>query len=159
MVSDIIIRVKCEPYLIRFFETLYGQSPIKFPKNSNFNTYLDVFLDKTPLDFKIPEYGDHTLEILLPTFERKDIRTFNYLSPKRQEIFTKELWKFFKITFRSEISKSVLMGLDRKDAIELFIEKFNLSQDCWDFMEKDFQRYLKMRLMRKSRRLNKISAV
>ena len=42
MASDIIIQVKCEPYMIKFLETLYGPSPISFPKKSNFNALLDA---------------------------------------------------------------------------------------------------------------------
>lgn len=159
MASQIILRVKCEPYLVKFLETLYGPSPISFPKNSNFNTILDVFLDKAPFDYHEPEYGVNTLKIQLPYFEHKDIRSYNYLSPKKQTAFVKEIWKYFKITYRSEIAKCIVMGLDRQDAIEIFIEKYNLSLDCWDFMEKDFQRYLKLRAMRRLRRTNKNSAV
>jgi len=159
MASQIIIRIKCEPYLIRFVETLYGPSPISFPKNSNFNTLLDVFLDKPPLDHIEQDYGESTLSIQLPYFDNKDIRSYNYLSAKKQAAFVKELWKFFKITYRGYISKLIVAGLDRQDAIEIFIEKYDLSLDCWDFMEKDFQRYLTLRSMRRLRRTNKSSAV
>ncbi|MFZ4523268.1 MAG: hypothetical protein ACOYNC_16285 [Bacteroidales bacterium] len=145
MASQIILRVKCESYLVRFLETMYGKSPISFPKKSNFNTILDVFLDRPPLDYLEQDFGGSTLAILLPYFEQKDIRSYNYLSETKQRIFVKEIWKFFKITYRGEIAKYVVMGLDRQDSIQLFIEKYDLSHDCWDFLEKDFQRYVKMR--------------
>ncbi len=145
MASQTIIRVSCEPYLIKFLETLYGPSPIVFPKNSNFNTILDVFLDKPPIDYKEPERTEKMLEIRLPYFENKNVLFNYYLSPTKQRILIKELWKFFKITFRSEISKHIVLGLDRQDAIQIFIEKYDLSQDNCDFLEKDFQRYVKLR--------------
>ena len=145
MASEITLRVKCEPYLVKFLETLYGKSPVSFPKKSNFNAILDVFLEKQPLEYHEPDYGASTLIVLLPYFEQKDIRSYNYLSPIKQRIFIKEIWKFFKITYRGEIAKYVVMGLDRQDSLDLFIEKYNLSLDCWDFLEKDFQRYVKLR--------------
>ena len=158
MASDIIIQVKCEPYMIKFLETLYGPSPISFPKKSNFNALLDVMLGKPPFNYTQADYGDKCLTIMLPYFENKDIRSFNYLTPRKQEAFIKEIWKFFKISYRCEIAKYVVLGLDRKDAIELFIEKYNLSLDCWDFLEKDFQRYRSLRSYHKLFRKNKSSA-
>jgi hypothetical protein len=159
MASDVIIRVHCEPYLVRFLETLYGTSPISFPKNSNFNMLLDVFLEKPPLGYQEFVDGEKNLQIRLPYFEVKDIRSYNYLSPTKQRIFAKEVWKFFKITFRQEIAKCIVIGLDRKDAIELFVEKYNLSQDCWDALEKDFQRYLKLRSKKRLFKSNLNSSV
>ncbi len=159
MASNIVIKVKCEPYLIRFLESLYGPSPITFLKNSNFNTILDVFLEKPPLDYSEPDYGDSTLLIRLPYFDNKNVVFNNYLSPTKQRIFKNEIWKFFKITFRSEISKYVVMGLDRQDALELFIEKYNLTQDSWDSLEKDFQRYLKLRRYHRQFRMKKNTSV
>ena len=159
MASDTIIRVKCEPYLVKFLETLYGKSPISFPKKSNFNSILDVFLDKPPLDYQEPEYGENTLEIRLPYFENKNVLFNFYLSPTKQRILIKEIWKFFKITFRGEISKHIVLGLDRQDAIQIFIEKYNLSQDCTDSLEKDFQRYVKLRSYHRLFRNKKNSSV
>lgn len=159
MPSNIIIKVKCDVYLIRFLETLYGQSPIKFPNASNFNAILDVFLDKPPLDHVPPYYDQETLEIQLPFFENKDVRSYNYLSPLKQRILIKEIWKYFKITFRGEVAKHIINGLEKQDAIDLFIEKYNLPVDCWDALDKDFQRYLKLRSKRRLFRHRKNSSV
>lgn len=150
MPTDIIIKVKCDAYLVRFLESLYGKSPIIFPKNSNFLNILDVFLDKPPLDFVEPDYGEKTLKIQLMYCDAKNVLYNNYLSPLKQRIFVKEIWKLFKITFRGDIAQHLVNGLERQDAIELFIEKHNLSQDCWDQLEKDFQRYV---IIRRKRRL------
>ena len=159
MPSDMIIRVKCDPYLVRFAVALYGNMPINFPKNSNFLNILDVFLDKPPMDFKQPDYGKETLWIQLPYFENKNILYNNYLSPLKQRIFVKELNKYFKITFRSEVSKHILNGLEKKDSLALFIEKYNLSQDSWDFLDKDFQRYLTIKRKRRLFRNRKNTSV
>ena len=154
MPSPITINVKCDQYLVRFLEKLYGPSPIVFPVKSNFNMFLDVFLQIPSLDYHQQDFGENTLIIQLPYFENKDVRSYFYLSEKAQEKFVEEIWKFFKITFRKEISKYIVLGLYRKDCIELFIDKYNLSLDCWDMLEKDYQRYIKLswkkRLFRKN---------
>lgn len=151
MASQIVISVPCEEYLIRFLEKMYGPSPISFPKKSNFNTLLDVFLDRPPMNHTpvTPEDPGKFLQVELPYFEQKDIRSYNYLTAKMERAFVKEIWKFFKITFRGEIAQLLVLGLDRKDALEIFMEKYNLPQDCWDALEKDFQRYLKLRSKKK----------
>ena len=159
MPSQITIKLKCEKYLVKFLETMHGPSPISFPKNSNFNTMLDVFLDKPPLDWKEPDFDENCLEIRLPFFEDKNVLYNNYLTVLKQEIFIKNLKKYFKITFRGEISKYVVMGLDRQDSIDLFIDKYNLSQDNRDMLEKDFQRYLKIRSNKRLFRTKIISSV
>ena len=159
MPSQATTHCKCEPYLVKFLEFLYGPSPISFPRKSNFNLMLDAFLEKPPMECDTPDQGILNLAIRLPYFDNKDIRSYNYLPPKKQEIFAKEIWKFFKIIYRNEISKCLVMGLDRKDAIGLFIEKYDLSDDCWDSLEKDYQRHLTLRRKARLFRNKKNSAV
>lgn len=159
MPSPITVKIKCDQYLIRFLETLYGTSPINFPVKSNFNMFLDVFLQQPPLDYQQQDFGDDTLIIQLPYFEVKDVRSYYYLSDKAQAKFVGEIYKFFKITFRCEISKYIVLGLFRKDSIELFIDKYNLSLDCWDMLEKDYQRYIKLSCKKRLFRKNKNSSV
>lgn len=121
--------------------------------------FLDVFLQKPPLDYQEQDFGKNTLIIQLPYFEVKDVRSYYYLSDKAQAKFVEEIYKFFKITFRREISKYIVLGLYRKDSIELFIDKYNLSLDCWDMLEKDYQRYIKLSWKKRLFRKNKNSSV
>ena len=149
MASNTILKVECDSYLIPFLETLYGKSPITFPKGSNFNSILD-WIER--------DWGKNTLLINLRYLEHKNVVSNYYLSPIRQRILTSELKRYFKITFRTELSKLIVMGLNRKDSIELFCEKYNLSQDAWDMLEKDYQRYLKLRSYHKLFRPRKNSS-
>lgn len=155
MPSPTVIKVQCDPYLIRFLEKLYGPAPITFPKNSTFNSILEHFLDKPPLDFHEPDYGARTLQIRLPYLEHRNVVSNCYLSELRQRILVGELKRYFKITFRTEISKLIVMGLQRQDSIEVFIEKYGLTLDSWDMLEKDYQRYLKLRSYHKQFRPKK----
>ncbi len=115
--------------------------------------FLDVFLQIPPLGYHEKDYGENTLSIQLPYFENKNVLSYFYLSDFEQEKFVNEIWKFFKITFRKEISKYIMVGLYRKDSIEVFIRRYNLPMDCWDMLEKDYQRYIvlswKRRLFKK----------
>jgi hypothetical protein len=160
MPSDLTICVPCPEYLVKFLEKLYGKSPVAFPRNSNFNAILDVFLEKQPPNSKpISSLETSSLVIRLPYFDHKDVRSYNFLSPTKENILIKEIWKFFKITFRSEISKSLCLGLDRKDAITLFMEKYDLPEDGRDLLEKDFQRYLRLRQISQLKKFRKSSSV
>ena len=159
MPSQVVLKVKCDEYLIKFLETLYGPSPINFPKNSHFINILDLFLEKPPLNHKQPDYGSKSLEIQLPFLEVKDVRSYNFLSETKQRIFRQELWKFFRIQFTSEISKCICLKIYRKDAIELFMEKYNLPIDSTDMLEKAYQRFVKMPVKKRLFRNNKNSSV
>ncbi len=163
MPSPIVIKIKCDLYLVRFLEKLYGPSPISFPAQSNFNMFLDVFLSQPPLNYLEQDHGENTLLVQLPYFENKNVLSYYFLTQKAQQKFVDEIWKFFKITYRSEISKYIMVGLYRKDSIEMFIDKYNLPMDCWDMLEKDYQRYIqlswKRRLFKKNLNLSSKGAV
>jgi hypothetical protein len=160
MPSDLTVSVPCPFYLVKFLEKLYGKSPVVFPRSSNFNAILDVFLEKQPPDAKpISSLETSALVIRLPYFDHKDIRSYNFLTPTKESILVKEIWKFFKITYRSEISKSLCLGLDRKDAITLFMEKYDLPEDSRDLLEKDFQRYIRLRQISRLKKNKKSSSV
>jgi hypothetical protein len=148
-----IIKIKCEVYLIRFLESVYGAQPIKFPKGSNFNNILSYNLGFTPPDNKDTGYGEETLLVEIPYFENKDPRVYNYLSPKKQEIFRDEVYCLFKMTFRTDITKILLMQFKRqkKRALEMFIEKYNIPLDCWDMLDKDYSRHIQLGWKKKKR--------
>ncbi|HPS51725.1 MAG TPA: hypothetical protein PK892_13545 [Bacteroidales bacterium] len=81
------------------------------------------------------------------------------MSEFRQVKFEKRIKQFFKITFRGFINKYILLGFDRNDSIELFMEEFNIPVDCLDLLEKDYQRYLVLRRKTKLFRNKKNSSV
>lgn len=151
MEEPIVVKIRSKPHLTRFLEALYGPQPISFPRRSNFNLLLNEFVEK-PVPLHEPCTEDHCVLVSLPTFEDKDIRSYNFISEKRQRIFMQVVYRKFKITFRTEISKSIMIGLQKQQALELFIEKYNLSLDCWEMLDKDYRRYL---ILRRVNRLNR----
>lgn len=159
MSSTVIINIKCDVYLIRFLEKVFGEMPIAFPKNHDFNHLLHFLLDVCPLNYKETDFGESTLKVQLPYFEDKNVKSYIFLSERRQRIFTERVWEYFKISFRGEINKSILLGLNRNTGIELFMEKYNIPVDCLDMLEKDYHRYLKVRWKQKLFRPGKILSV
>lgn len=158
MSSPVILKVKCRTYLIRFLEHTFGPQPIAFPRKHDFNNILDFLLAKPPLDYHEPDYGEETLEIKLPYFEDKDVRSYNYLSAFKQDKFEARIAQYFKIVYHAEINKYINLAFLRKDAIELFMDEYNLPVDCIDMLEKDYSRYLTIRWKRKLFRNNKSSS-
>ena len=153
-----IINIQCEQRLVRFLESYFKSSPVRFPRGHHFNNILEILLDFPPLDYRPVDHQENTLSIEIPSFELKDPRSYNYLSPVKQRVFENHIRKFFYMDFRSEISDMILKCLDRKEAIEIYIEKHNLSFDCWDALEKDFGRFKAIRRRRKHK-LRKKSVV
>jgi hypothetical protein len=159
MSSTVIIKVKCEVYLIRFLEKLFGEQPISFPRKHDFNNILDFLLAKPPMGHVETDYGEKTLRIQLPYFEDKDIRSYNYLSAFKQGKLEARIAAYFKVVFHAEINKLLNLGFIRKDAIEIFMDEYNLPIDCLDLLEKDYSRYLTVRWKRRLFRSNKNSSV
>ncbi|MGA2824316.1 MAG: hypothetical protein ABSE72_12420 [Bacteroidales bacterium] len=151
--SNQIIKIKCDFYLIRFLESIFGPQPIKFPKSHNFNNILSYNLGFIPPDYQDPDFGNETLLVELPYFENKDPRVYNYLSPKQQKIFRDEVYCLFKLTFRTDITKILLMQFKRqkKRALEMFIDKYNIPLDCWDMLDKDYSRHIQLTWKKKKR--------
>ncbi len=145
MSSPVVLKVKCEVFLIRFLEKLYGPQPIAFPKKHDFNNTLDFLLSLRPLDYKEPDYEEKTLSILLPYFETKDVRSYNYLSDFKQRKFEKRIGLYFKIHFHTDMNKLINLGYKKKDALEIFMDEYNLPVDCQDMIEKDYSRYITTR--------------
>ena len=152
-----IIRFECEPYLIQFMEKKFGKKPIRFPRKHDFNNLLEYLLDMPPLDYS-PVLGENTLSIILPDFRTIHTSIYSYLSPASEVIFKKRMKLFFRITFHADINQAVVCGIQKKDAIGLFMEKYDLSPDCIDMLEKDYNRYLTLRRVNRRNR-KKINSV
>gem|GEM_PF-1055911 len=141
-----------------YFET---SSPINFPKSHDFNNALDFLITKPPPKWENEDYGDRTLLIQLPFFEDKNVLSNWYLSIRAQRAFVNRVTKFFKVIFHAQMNQSLTLGLNKKDSIEVFMEKYNLTMDSWDMLEKDFNRFIHIRhqIRWKKRLKNVVSSV
>jgi len=163
MPSDLIIKVKCPVYLIRFQESFFGiplGEPICYSKRHHFSEVLDHFLTKPPKDYyELPNYGEETLQIKLPYFEDKDVRSYFYLSNTKQKTFVWHIWAFYRVTARTELTKLILLKCQKQDCVSIFMEKYNLPENSRGMVEKDYQRYLKLTSKNTLKKLRKISSV
>jgi len=145
MPSPVTIKIKCSIPLIEFMEGNFGPMPIVFPRKCDFTDMLDYLLEIPPLDFHERDWGKETLVLQLPYFDDKNIFSYNYLSRLKQEMFVKRIHQFLKITFRGEMNKMIMLGFEKKDSIEMFMDKYSMGPDSTDMLEKDYQRYIKLR--------------
>jgi hypothetical protein len=158
MGSPITVKIKCRNYLIQFLYGKYGPPPVAFPKKNDFNNLLEYLLDVPPLDFREIEDAPDVLLVQVPFFEYKNVTGHYYLSGKKQIIFSKRVYQYFKIVFRAEINAAILQAINKKDAIEVFQEKYNMTPDSTDALEKDYQRYIEIRCRQRLFRKNKNSS-
>ena len=145
MPSPVTIKIKCPVPLIEFMVGQYGPMPIVFQRKCDFTDILNWMLDIPPLDYHEHDYGPSTLTIQLPYFEDKNVLSYNYLTRVQQEMFVRRVYRFFKITFRGEMNKSIMLGWEKKESIILFQDKYGMGPDSTDMLEKDYQRYIQLR--------------
>jgi len=153
MPSPMIVKVKCDSYLIRFVQAFFEtESPIQFPPKHDFNNQLDFLLTKCPKDWIPEDYGENTMAIQVPYFERKNVLYHWYLSGRAQSIFVNRLSNFFKVVFNSEMNQCLVLGFNKKESMEFFQEKYNLGPGTNDMLEKSFSRYINIKRVKKSRK-------
>lgn len=134
------VKIKCAPYLIQFMNAIFGPMPIAFPKNHVLNYTLRHLLDRPPRTHKETNDYENYLEIQLPYSDETNVIYNFYLSDTSKRILENRIEREFRRTFRDDINASRLSGINRKDAIGLFIDKYELNPDVTDMLEKDYQR-------------------
>jgi hypothetical protein len=152
MPSDVIIKMECPSYLIKFLECLYGNMPIVFPRNNDLSKSLDHLLDRPPKSYTEDSNCEGMLLIKLNYFEDKNILYNWYLSKKSKGLFIERVNKYFKCKFHEDVNTSLLNGYNRKDSIDIFIEKFDLydEKEIYDLLERDYRRYWERKEYRKT---------
>lgn len=145
MPSPMTIKIECEPYLIQFYTRIFGPQPILFPKGHVLAFTLRHLLDRPPrTPVPDPDY-ESCLEIQIPYNDEKNVLYNFHLSVQSKRIMSFRLEREFKLTFREDINASRLAGLKRNDAIHLFIDKYDLGEDIFDRLIKDYYRNYHLR--------------
>lgn len=143
------VKISVKYYIKQFFESRYGK-PAELPKRTFFNALLYRLLMKPPSDF-IPKpeelnTEEQWLEIKLPSFENKDIRSYNYISQVglkrlkfelRTEFYT-DMYKYVKEFMCEEFKKDYNAYICL--AIQRFIEDYGLDPKCYDTLIKQYNR-------------------
>lgn len=100
-----ILKVKCDLYLIRYLETLYGVQPIRFPNGNKFNTFIHFNLRMPNSYTKEPDYGEETLLLEIPDFRSYDVNKYCSFSERVQKIFREQVRAYFSLTFETEMTQ------------------------------------------------------
>ena len=132
MKKRITVKMKMEKHLISFLYAVYQadspNEPLFLPKRDRLNKLLSKLLTRPPIDYQPPEH-DSYLELMIPYFEKININSMNHISIKGQRIFARNVKNIFTIEFFEFIDECLLVEMERIDAVNLFIEKYNLPDD------------------------------
>jgi hypothetical protein len=145
MPSPMTIKIECEPYLKEFMQAIFGPEPISFPRNHVLNYTIRHLLDRPPRDYVEQKDYETYVEIALPYCEETNVIYNFYLSEKSKQILRNRMEREFRLAFRDDVNKSRLTGINKKDAVGLFIDKYELNADIIDMLEKDYQRNSSLR--------------
>lgn len=144
------ISINLRPYLRDFLIARYGEEPIRLPKQSTESMTLYDLLNRPPAG-RINQ-GNTTFELPFNRIAnvRKDPRVYNYLSDNSINTFETLIYNEFWSTFRDEMrrAKQAYPAIQYKQAIRMFMEKYNLHPDNieYDTLKKHDYRFREKRL-------------
>ncbi len=99
---------------------------------------------------------ESTFEIELPYSSEKDVRSYNYLSPKRERILIENIILFYKMVFHEEINRlRNLVGFPKKQAVILFMDNYQINDDYYDRVIRSYNRWVEKQSRYKKRKKTK----
>lgn len=138
--------VTLEPYLAEYMKhECGGEYPIRLKKSSAEADILELYLQPQPRDpGYVPQIKpkEGQVEIVLPWFKSKDIRTYNYLPPKAEVCLHACIRNRFVVQMWKELC-TVGNTIQRTDkTIEQFMRDHGISVDDknWNTLAKIYQR-------------------
>jgi hypothetical protein len=151
MASPISVIVEVDTFYQQFlkkqFEYDEKSDRLVFPEKSDFNKWLEFYLQPTPSDYQIEDYGDKTLRIAIPNMRSKDVYKFNYLSKNRQVAFRSFVSDYYDVVVHGiylehkAVSLSAVKKFEIKSFVYFLIEEFEFSFDNYERIVKDIYRY------------------
>lgn len=128
--SQFTIRLTIEPYLKKYLLAISSNKvePIRFKNKSEYNRLLEKLISKHGRILP-PSKKDNTVEIELPYFMSKDVRSYNKLSVISENILREIIRNDFRLDLWLFLSKNLTTGCDRKHLIQVFLDTFNITED------------------------------
>lgn len=130
MKNRVTVKIKMEQHLIDFLYSVFQngdlESPLFVPKRHRLNKLLSNLLTKPPLGYSFEKTNEPYLELIIPFFYGININYNNYLTPRSQRIFAKRVKSMFEVEYFNFIDDCLVNDMDKIDAVNLFIEKYNL---------------------------------
>jgi len=119
----------------------FGQMPMELPKGHFLLNRLFHFLRRPPKEYKPKTAGINDLVITIPYNDEKNVLYNFYLSSLCEKCYLKSIKNFFHLTFVEDMNESRLSGLNIKDSIYVFIDKYDLGAQAFEALDKYYQRY------------------
>jgi hypothetical protein len=158
MSSPIQVSFNADQYLVAFLEYIYGNQPITFPKQSDFNRQLFRMLEKPPKDYVYSSSKEDTLIVNVPYCSEKNVLYQHYLTDLNKKVLLDGVDDLFRITFHSEVNEWVILRVRIKDAIHLFMEKYGIDEQAFDMLLRDYGRYRHVEKVKEKRKSKKKSS-
>jgi hypothetical protein len=154
MGSGRYITIKLDPFYQEFLRGHFNwYDPVfAFPKGHDLLKRLEYYLTPPPKDWKLQDFGEWTFRIEIPLMEWKDADCYNYLSERKNKMFEIAVREYYRVIMHTEIGKAIKDHVPKNDIIFCFMDDFNISQDYYDRIIKDFDRWIKLEKMRRYRR-------
>ena len=127
-------KVKIKPYLREFLVHVYGEEPVRFPDNSDILVFIHELRVKQPRAIARVEGN---MEIVIPFRKHgKDPRQYNYLTPRAQRIIQDKAYTLFTAVMNDYVARKVhVLGLEYRQAIEMFMEEHEIESITYDALK------------------------
>ncbi len=140
------IEIEIKPYLKKFlyYKSTNKKEPLRFRRKHDYNVLLWRLvtnynqLASIPVDDRqnVLEYFKNStqnsakgISIILPFNDRKDVRSYNYLSVKSKKVFRKEVRMDFNFEFSRYLFHNLKQGKSRLDIVKAFMVRYNLDEE------------------------------
>lgn len=131
-----------EPYLKQWFiHEQGGEYPVNLVRGSIESNMLFQFLINKKTE-EPPIIDDRTLAINIPSFKKRDPRTYNYLPPMAKVALHKCIKNRFDVQMWNDLHQFSNLGMQIDDLIYAWMEKhgIELSETNWNAIAKRYQR-------------------
>jgi hypothetical protein len=119
------------------------QEPLRFPNKHHYNIMLINLvsnyysLDSIPIEdrenvidfFRGSKQPEGCISVILPFNDRKDIRSYRYLSVKSKHLFRKEVRIDFDFEFTRFLVSKLKQGMQRLDICNEFKKRYDINED------------------------------
>jgi len=141
------VNIEIKPYLKKFLiaKSENKKEPLKFPRKHDYNVLLWRLITNYNSLKSIPvadkqnviDYfhgssqppKENGITVIIPFNDRKDVRSYNYLSVKSKKAFRKEVRIDFNFEFSRFLFHKLKHGKQRLEIVKEFMEKYNLDEE------------------------------
>jgi hypothetical protein len=140
--SAYTVSINVKPYILQWVVKQYG-TPAIFPKKSYLNYLIGELIAKPPAGF-VPRPVTDNLDVELPFYTGKDVRSYNFVSDTSKKILAEHLRRQFYFALFDEIdTRRHSLNTGFGSAIRMFMEKYDIDEIWFETLKK--QEYRKRR--------------